>query len=60
MAISLKIIENTVKLQFEEINENGDFKVGKIQIPNHNLVSINEEEENPDITAKKSSWNIKF
>ena len=53
MAISLRIIENTVKLQFEEINENGDFKVGKIQIPNHNLVSINEEEENPDITAAR-------
>lgn len=53
MTISLTIIENTVKLQFEEINENGDFKVGTIQIPNHNLVTINEEEENPDITAAK-------
>ncbi|EHK2441062.1 hypothetical protein KCL46_001087 [Clostridium perfringens] len=51
MAISFKIIENTVKLQFEEINENGEFKVVKIQIPNHNLVSINEK-ENSDITTE--------
>ena len=53
MAISFKIIDNTVKLQFEEINENGEFKIYKIQIPNHNLISINEEEENLDITAAR-------
>ncbi|MDZ5252090.1 endo-alpha-N-acetylgalactosaminidase family protein [Clostridium sp. LIBA-8841] len=53
MIISLTIVENTVKLQFEEINENGDFRVGTMQIPNHNLVTINEEEENSDITAAK-------
>ncbi|NGT88293.1 hypothetical protein, partial [Clostridium perfringens] len=53
MAISFKIIDNTVKLQFEEINENGEFKIYKIQIPNHNLISINEEEENLDITTAR-------
>ncbi|WP_283691023.1 hypothetical protein [Clostridium perfringens] len=53
MSISFKIIENTVKLQFEEINENGEFKIYKIQIPNHNLISINEEEEKLDITTAR-------
>ena len=53
MSISFKIIENTVKLQFEEINENGEFKIYKIQIPNHNLISINEEEEKLDITTER-------
>ncbi|MDM0468723.1 hypothetical protein QTG95_05315 [Clostridium perfringens] len=51
MTITFKIIENSVKIQFEEINENGEFKVVKIQIPNHNLVSINEK-ENSDITTE--------
>lgn len=45
MAISFKIIHNTVKLHFEEINEKGEFKIYKIEIPNHNLISIDEEEE---------------
>ena len=54
MAISFKIIDNTVKLQFEEINEKGEFKIYKIQIPNHNLISINEEEENLDITTARA------
>ena len=53
MSISFKIIENAVKLQFEEINENGEFKIYKIQIPNHNLISINEEEEKLDITTAR-------
>lgn len=53
MAISFKIIDNTVKLQFEEINENGEFKIYKIQIPNHNLVSINEGEEKLNINEER-------
>ncbi|MGG5461809.1 endo-alpha-N-acetylgalactosaminidase family protein [Clostridium sp. B9] len=53
MVLSLTVVENTVKIQFEEINENGDFKVGTIQIPNHNLVTINDGEQDPDITAAR-------
>ena len=53
MVISFKIIDNTVKLHFEEINEKGEFKIYKIQIPNHNLISINEEEEKLDITTAR-------
>lgn len=53
MAISFKIIDNTVKLQFEEINENGEFNIYKIQIPNHNLVSINEGEEKLNINEER-------
>lgn len=53
MAISFKIIDNTVKLHFEEINEKGEFKIYKIQIPNHNLISIDEEEEKLNPTEER-------
>ena len=53
MAISFKIIDNTVKLHFEEINEKGEFKIYKIQIPNHNLISIDEEEEKLNTTEER-------
>ncbi|MGG5461808.1 endo-alpha-N-acetylgalactosaminidase family protein [Clostridium sp. B9] len=53
MKISLSIMDNAVTLNFESIEENGDFLVYDIEIPSHNLVTINENEESPDIAAAK-------
>ncbi|WP_170272187.1 endo-alpha-N-acetylgalactosaminidase family protein [Clostridium tarantellae] len=53
MKISLAVIENTVKIKFEEIKEKGDFKVKSIEIPNHNLVTINDSEEEADIVSAR-------
>lgn len=53
MKISLSIMDNAVTLNFESMEENGDFLVYDIEIPSHNLVTINENEESPDIAAAK-------
>ncbi|ELC8441057.1 fibronectin type III domain-containing protein [Clostridium perfringens] len=53
MKISISLMNNTVTLNFENILEKGDFKVFDISIPNHNLVTINEKEESPDIAAAR-------
>ncbi|MPQ43356.1 endo-alpha-N-acetylgalactosaminidase family protein [Clostridium tarantellae] len=53
MTVEISIDEDCVNLNFTSIKENGEFLVKSIEIPNHNLVTIHENEEEADIAAAR-------